>query len=174
MIKKRRTTWGDELAPIIERVIREVGRSDPKALRLALCEARPHWARRGWIYKAWRYEVRRQLGLPRHRAREPRTSGPPQRLLFAALLCVGLVAGGCSTQRTDGLLEGQALVTGVTEAPPEIRLDFMRRPHTLRGEKFEGAAHKVRVSQHVKVLYTRRKLSSPGIEQITVVDVLPE
>lgn len=57
-------TWADKAAPIVARVIREVGRSDMKALRRALTQAYPWGERTRHPYKAWLGEVRRQLGHP--------------------------------------------------------------------------------------------------------------
>lgn len=54
-------TWRAAAAPIIARVIREVGNDDPAALRRALREAYPWGQRSLWPYKVWRDEIRRQL-----------------------------------------------------------------------------------------------------------------
>ncbi|OWJ92295.1 hypothetical protein B6S59_20810 [Pseudomonas sp. A46] len=57
-------SWADAAAPLVAEVIRSVGRSDLKALRKALRDAYPWGARERTPYKAWRAEVRRQLGHP--------------------------------------------------------------------------------------------------------------
>lgn len=57
-------SWADAAAPIVAEVIRNVGRSDIKALRKALRSAYPWGPRERTPYKAWRAEVRRQLGHP--------------------------------------------------------------------------------------------------------------
>jgi hypothetical protein len=57
-------SWADQAAPIVGRVIREVGRSDMAALRKALANAYPFGERANAPYKAWLAEVRRQLGHP--------------------------------------------------------------------------------------------------------------
>ena len=57
-------TWADRAAPIVAQVIREVGRSDMRALRKALTRAYPFGERANQPYKAWLSEVRRQLGHP--------------------------------------------------------------------------------------------------------------
>jgi len=55
-------TWREIAAPIIYRVIREVGQKDEKALRKALREAYPFGEREMWPYKVWLDEIRRQTG----------------------------------------------------------------------------------------------------------------
>lgn len=57
-------SWADAAAPIVSEVIRRVGRSDMQALRKALVDAYPWGARENAPYKAWRGEIRRQLGHP--------------------------------------------------------------------------------------------------------------
>lgn len=57
-------SWADAAAPVIADVIRRVGRSAMKALRKALTQAYPWGKRENTPYKAWRAEVRRQLGHP--------------------------------------------------------------------------------------------------------------
>lgn len=54
-------SWREEAAPIIARVIREVGTADPPALRKALREAYPWHQRRMWPYKVWLSEIQRQM-----------------------------------------------------------------------------------------------------------------
>lgn len=56
-------SWADAAAPVVAQVIRNVGRSDMKALRKALIEAYPG-ERANTPYKAWLGEIRRQLGHP--------------------------------------------------------------------------------------------------------------
>lgn len=57
----RTPSWRDTAAPIIARVIAEIGTADPRALRRALREAYPWGQRSLWPYKVWRDEIRRQL-----------------------------------------------------------------------------------------------------------------
>jgi len=57
-------SWGDAAAPVVAEVIRNVGRSDMKALRKALTEAYPWGERENTPYKTWLAEIRRQLGHP--------------------------------------------------------------------------------------------------------------
>jgi len=56
--------WRKIAAPIIAKVIEEVGVEDERALRKALLEAYPFGQRSLWPYKVWRDEVRRQLRGP--------------------------------------------------------------------------------------------------------------
>ncbi len=56
--------WRQQAAPIIARVIAEVGRDDEKKLRSALREAYPFGERAMHPYKIWCDEVRRQIGEP--------------------------------------------------------------------------------------------------------------
>lgn len=58
------STWRNAAAPIIARVIREVGTDDPVALRRALREAYPWGEKRMHPYKVWLDEIRRQLAGP--------------------------------------------------------------------------------------------------------------
>jgi hypothetical protein len=53
--------WRKIAAPIIAKVIQEVGTEDERALKRALREAYPFGQRSLWPYKVWRHEVRRQL-----------------------------------------------------------------------------------------------------------------
>ena len=55
-------TWRERSAPIIAETIQRAGRSDMKALRCALRDAYPFAQRSGYAYKAWRAEVKHQLG----------------------------------------------------------------------------------------------------------------
>lgn len=57
-------SWADAAAPVVAEVIRNVGRSDMKALRKALVDAYPWGERERTPYKAWLREIRRQLGHP--------------------------------------------------------------------------------------------------------------
>ena len=57
-------TWRDHCAPIIAKVIAEVGVGDEKKLREALRKAYPNGERRQFPYKVWCDEVRRQLKQP--------------------------------------------------------------------------------------------------------------
>lgn len=54
-------TWREEAAPIIERIIREVGRDNPKMLRKAFRDAYPFGEKKRFPYKAWLAEIKRQL-----------------------------------------------------------------------------------------------------------------
>jgi hypothetical protein len=54
-------TWREIAAPIVGRVIEEVGCSDMVALRRHMKEAYPFGERKYWPYKVWCSEVRRQL-----------------------------------------------------------------------------------------------------------------
>ena len=64
-------TWRERSAPIIADVIARTGRKDKKALRRALRDAYPFAQRSGHAYKAWRAEVKHQLG---HGLRADRTA----------------------------------------------------------------------------------------------------
>jgi len=55
------TTFRDLAAPIVARVIAEVGTEDKGALRRALNAAYPFQDRRYWAYKAWLDEIHLQL-----------------------------------------------------------------------------------------------------------------
>lgn len=55
-------SWRKVAAPIIRRVIREVGTSDEKKLRAALRESYPFGPRSHHPYKIWLDEIKRQLG----------------------------------------------------------------------------------------------------------------
>lgn len=55
-------SWAEQAAPVIEEVIRRVGRSDIKLLRKELASAYPFGERTNQPYKVWLSEVRRQLG----------------------------------------------------------------------------------------------------------------
>lgn len=70
-------SWRDRLAPVIAKVIAEVGREEPKRLRAALRDAYPCGERKYWPYKVWCDEVRRQLGIAHVgiSAREHRATG---------------------------------------------------------------------------------------------------
>lgn len=54
-------TWREYCAPIIHRVITEVGTADEPKLRAALREAYPFGERKHHPYKIWLDEVHRQL-----------------------------------------------------------------------------------------------------------------
>lgn len=64
-------TWRTHAAPIIARVIAEVGTDDMKALRKALREAYPFCERNYWPYKIWCDEVKRQIQGRLHPAPVP-------------------------------------------------------------------------------------------------------
>jgi hypothetical protein len=53
--------WRQQAAPIIERVIREIGMDDMKKLRKALHDAYPFGERKYHPYKIWCAEVKRQV-----------------------------------------------------------------------------------------------------------------
>lgn len=67
----------DEAAPIVAKIVREVGLQDPVALRKALKAAYPFGERAGWPYKAWLDEIRYQIGGMR-----PKKPDPNQLRLF--------------------------------------------------------------------------------------------
>jgi hypothetical protein len=68
------TTWRQRLAPIVARIIAEVGTSDMKALRKALAAQRPP---ESWLYKVWLSEIRNQLKI-----KPPHKPDPTQPELF--------------------------------------------------------------------------------------------
>ena len=73
------STWRNAAAPIIARVIREVGTDDMRALRRALRKAYPWDCQRGHPYKTWLDEIRRQLaGDPPPDTRRPAPVAPGQ------------------------------------------------------------------------------------------------
>lgn len=55
-------SWRDEARPVVADVVRRVGLTDRKALRVALRDAYPFGERAYWPYKAWLAEVRAQTG----------------------------------------------------------------------------------------------------------------
>lgn len=63
--------WRNIAAPIITRVIANVGRDDERALKRALHDAYPFGERRMHPYKVWRDEIRRQLEGKQHRQPPP-------------------------------------------------------------------------------------------------------
>ena len=72
--------WRNIAAPIIARVIAEVGRDDERALKRALHDAYPFGERSMHPYKIWRDEIRRQLEGRQHRrppAPDPIAPGQP-------------------------------------------------------------------------------------------------
>jgi hypothetical protein len=74
------SSWRNASAPIIARVIAEVGKDDERALRRALREAYPWGERKMHPYKIWCDEIRRQLaGL---QPSLPRQDPPGQGKLF--------------------------------------------------------------------------------------------
>lgn len=79
-------SWREEAAPIIARVIREVGTADPRALRKALRDAYPWHPKLSWPYKVWRDEIRRQMegaGLRPRKLPKPKPSPEGQLDLFS-------------------------------------------------------------------------------------------
>ena len=76
-------TWRTRSAPIIARVIAEVGTDDMKALRKALREAYPFRERKYWPYKVWCDEVKRQIQkrLSREVTPPPSPPGPLEILM---------------------------------------------------------------------------------------------
>lgn len=81
------STWRNAAAPIIARVIEQVGTDDMPALRRALRDAYPWGERRMHPYRIWCDEIRRQLAGPSlvgHRRPEP--VAPGQGDLFGAAL----------------------------------------------------------------------------------------
>lgn len=73
-------TWREHAAPIIARVIREIGTDDMKKLRRALREAYPYYEREMWPYKVWCDEIRDQLGLKEKKRREKSEQAGQERL----------------------------------------------------------------------------------------------
>ena len=57
-------TWRETAAPIIAKVIRDVGRDDMRVLSKALREAYPFGSRGMHPYKIWLSEIKNQLGRP--------------------------------------------------------------------------------------------------------------
>ncbi len=68
MAKRR---WRDEAAVVVAQVVREVGLTDPKALRDALREAYPFGRRLGYPYRAWLAEITQQIGGMRIKKPDP-------------------------------------------------------------------------------------------------------
>ena len=58
------SNWRERLAPIIARVIEDVGTKDEKTLRRALRRAFPAGERKYHPYKIWLSEIKRQLKTP--------------------------------------------------------------------------------------------------------------
>lgn len=56
------SSWRDRAAPIIRKVILDVGREDEKKLRKALHDAYPFGERDYTPYKIWLDEIKRQVG----------------------------------------------------------------------------------------------------------------
>lgn len=52
----------NEAAPVIAAIVREMGFADPLALRRRIRKAYPFGERKGWPYRAWLLEVKRQIG----------------------------------------------------------------------------------------------------------------
>lgn len=78
--------WRKMAAPIIARVITEIGTDDMRALHQALREAYPLGPKRMHPYKVWRDEIRRQLS-PTSTAimkRKPPIQSPGQLSIFGS------------------------------------------------------------------------------------------
>jgi len=79
LVSYSQSTWRNAAAPIIARVIREVGTDNLPALRRALREAYPWDCQHGHPYKIWLNEIRRQLaGAPPPETRRPAPVAPGQ------------------------------------------------------------------------------------------------
>lgn len=77
------TTWRDRIRPLIAEVIERVGRSNPKALKKALLDARPNWVTgASWMTKVWRDEVKCQLGQRQFNKPSPTALSKDQLNLF--------------------------------------------------------------------------------------------
>jgi hypothetical protein len=73
------SSWRNAAAPIIAKVIDEVGTDDMRALRQALREAYPWGEKRMHPYRIWCNEIRRQLsGAPPPDTRRPTPAAPGQ------------------------------------------------------------------------------------------------
>lgn len=70
-------SWRDAARSSVAQVVREVGFTDPKALRKALSDAYPFGERARWPYQAWLAEIREQIGGMR-----PKKPDPNQMSLF--------------------------------------------------------------------------------------------
>lgn len=70
--------WRDRAAIVVTCVVREVGLTDPRALRKALRDAYPFGDRLGYPYRAWLAEIKEQIGGMR-----PKKPDPAQLQLFA-------------------------------------------------------------------------------------------
>lgn len=82
-----RRTWRDEIAPIVERAIRE-GRGrglDGRELLGFIRTWKPAYCSASWMYKVWLEEVRVQLGRqrPRDGTRKRRPDASGQGSLFS-------------------------------------------------------------------------------------------
>ena len=75
-------TWRERAAPIIARVISEVGTTDLKTLRSKLREAYPFGLREYYPYKTWCNEINRQLISERVKAPKAIPTDPDQITLF--------------------------------------------------------------------------------------------
>jgi len=69
---KRRHTWRDAAAPIIAAVLQETSGQPEKLIRKCLYEAYPFGERNYHPYKIWLDEIRRQRGLRKTIAPDPR------------------------------------------------------------------------------------------------------
>jgi hypothetical protein len=75
-------TWRERAAPIISRVISEVGTTDMKILRSKLREAYPFGLREYYPYKTWCDEINRQLISEKVKAPKAMLADPDQITLF--------------------------------------------------------------------------------------------
>ena len=75
-------TWREQVAPIIARVISEVGTTDLKTLRAKLREAYPFGLREHYPYKTWCDEINRQLNPEKVKAPKAMSADPDQNTLF--------------------------------------------------------------------------------------------
>ena len=63
---RKSMTWRDHCAPIIAKVIDDVGIEDMKALRKALREAYPYGEKKWRPYKVWLSEINEQIHFRSH------------------------------------------------------------------------------------------------------------
>lgn len=75
-------TWRERAAPIIARVIPEVGTADMKTLRAKLREVYPFGLREYYPYKTWCDEINRQLISEKVKAPKAMPADPNQITLF--------------------------------------------------------------------------------------------
>ena len=72
------STWRDDAAPIISRVLEETKGLTERDIRQALTRAYPFGVRSGWPYQVWLDEIRKQ----RYTGRRFRVLAPGEKLVF--------------------------------------------------------------------------------------------